>query len=121
MFFVEIIKTVLIGIIQGITEWLPISSTGHMILFNALWPLEVPSEFWEMFSVVIQLGSIMAVVVLYFRKLNPFAPSKSAQDGTPKALTQWRSQGSPKQRAPRLCAFTEGLAVRCIRAKPTVR
>lgn len=80
MFFVEIIKTVLIGIIQGITEWLPISSTGHMILFNALWPLDVPSEFWEMFSVVIQLGSIMAVVVLYFRKLNPFAPSKSAQE-----------------------------------------
>ena len=80
MFLVEIIKTVLIGIIQGITEWLPISSTGHMILFNALWPLDVPSEFWEMFSVVIQLGSIMAVVVLYFRKLNPFAPSKSAQE-----------------------------------------
>ncbi len=80
MFFVEIIKTVLIGIIQGITEWLPISSTGHMILFNALWPLDVPAEFWEMFSVVIQLGSIMAVVVLYFRKLNPFAPSKSAQE-----------------------------------------
>ncbi len=80
MFIIELIKTVLIGIIQGITEWLPISSTGHMILFNAMWPLNVPSDFWEMFSVVIQLGSIMAVVVLYFSKLNPFAPSKSATE-----------------------------------------
>ena len=78
MFIIEMIKTVIIGIIQGITEWLPISSTGHMILFNAAWPLDVPANFWEMFSVVIQLGSIMAVVVLYFSKLNPFAPSKSA-------------------------------------------
>ncbi len=80
MFIIELIKTVLIGIIQGITEWLPISSTGHMILFNAAWPLDVPANFWEMFSVVIQLGSIMAVVVLYFSKLNPFAPSKSAAE-----------------------------------------
>lgn len=80
MFVIELIKTVLIGIIQGITEWLPISSTGHMILFNAAWPLDVPADFWEMFSVVIQLGSIMAVVVLYFSKLNPFAPSKTAQE-----------------------------------------
>lgn len=79
MFIIEMIKTVIIGIIQGITEWLPISSTGHMILFNAAWPLDVPANFWEMFSVVIQLGSIMAVVVLYFSKLNPFAPSKSAE------------------------------------------
>jgi undecaprenyl-diphosphatase len=77
MFIIEIIKTVLIGIIQGITEWLPISSTGHMILFNAAWPLDVSPEFWEMFSVVIQLGSILAVVVLYFSKLNPFSGKKS--------------------------------------------
>ena len=77
MFIIEMIKTVLIGIIQGITEWLPISSTGHMILFNAARPLNVPSDFWEMFSVVIQLGSIMAVVVLYFSKLNPFSKKKT--------------------------------------------
>ena len=80
MFIIEIIKTVLIGIIQGITEWLPISSTGHMILFNAAWALDVTPEFWEMFSVVIQLGSIMAVVVLYFSKLNPFSSKKSAAE-----------------------------------------
>ena len=80
MFVVELIKTVLIGIIQGITEWLPISSTGHMILFNAAWPMDVPAEFWEMFSVVIQLGSILAVAVLYFKKLNPFALSKSSAE-----------------------------------------
>ena len=80
MFIIEIIKTVLIGIIQGITEWLPISSTGHMILFNAAWPLDVSPEFWEMFSVVIQLGSILAVVVLYFSKLNPFSPKKSSAE-----------------------------------------
>ena len=78
MFIFELIKTLIIGVIQGITEWLPISSTGHMILFNAAWPLDVPTDFWEMFSVVIQLGSIMAVAVLYFSKLNPFSPSKTA-------------------------------------------
>lgn len=77
MFIFELIKTFIIGVIQGITEWLPVSSTGHMILFNAAWPLDVPTDFWEMFSVVIQLGSILAVVVLYFSKLNPFSPSKT--------------------------------------------
>lgn len=77
MLIFEIIKSVLLGIVQGITEWLPISSTGHLILFNEIWPLEVSGEFWDMFSTVIQLGSIMAVVVLFFGKLNPFAPSKS--------------------------------------------
>lgn len=75
---IELIKTFIIGVIQGITEWLPVSSTGHMILFNSFWSLNVSPDFWDMFSVVIQLGSIMAVVVLYFGKLNPFAPSKSA-------------------------------------------
>lgn len=75
---IELIKTFIIGVIQGITEWLPVSSTGHMILFNSFWSLNVSPAFWDMFSVVIQLGSIMAVVVLYFSKLNPFAPSKSA-------------------------------------------
>ena len=75
--FIELLKVVVIGIIQGITEWLPISSTGHMILAEELLKLNVSDEFMEMFRVVIQFGSILAVVVLYFRKLNPFALSKS--------------------------------------------
>lgn len=75
--FIELLKVVVIGIIQGITEWLPISSTGHMILAEELLQLNVSDEFMEMFRVVIQFGSILAVVVLYFRKLNPFALSKS--------------------------------------------
>ena len=75
--FLELLKVVVIGIIQGITEWLPISSTGHMILADELLRLNVSDEFMEMFRVVIQFGSILAVVVLYFRKLNPFTLSKS--------------------------------------------
>mgnify|MGYP005802069007 FL=1 len=75
--FIELLKVIAIGIIQGITEWLPISSTGHMILAEELLKLNVSDEFMEMFRVVIQFGSILAVVVLYFRKLNPFALSKS--------------------------------------------
>lgn len=77
MAFLEIIKTIVLGIIQGITEWLPISSTGHMILANTFLKLNQPEDFMEMFFVVIQLGSILAVVLLYFNKLNPFARSKS--------------------------------------------
>ena len=73
--FIELLKVIAIGIIQGITEWLPISSTGHMILAEELLKLNVSDEFMEMFRVVIQFGSILAVVVLYFRKLNPFALS----------------------------------------------
>ena len=73
MGFVEIIKVIIIGIIEGITEWLPISSTGHMILFNEFFPLtQVDEDFMNMFNVVIQLGAIMAVVVLYFKRLWPF-------------------------------------------------
>lgn len=75
--FFELLKVIAIGIIQGITEWLPISSTGHMILAEELLKLNVSDEFMEMFRVVIQFGSILAVVVLYFKKLNPFAPSKT--------------------------------------------
>ena len=74
---IELIKVIIIGIMQGITEWLPISSTGHMILADELLRLNVSDAFMEMFRVVIQFGSILAVVVLYFHKLNPFAPSKS--------------------------------------------
>lgn len=74
---IELLKTLLIGIVQGITEWLPVSSTGHMILLDELIKLNVSDAFMELFRVVIQLGSILAVLVLYFHKLNPFAPSKT--------------------------------------------
>lgn len=71
-FFSELFKVIIIGIIEGITEWLPISSTGHMILAEEFLHLDVSAEFLTMFNVVIQLGAIMAVVVLYFKKLWPF-------------------------------------------------
>mgnify|MGYP002737189209 CR=1 FL=1 len=70
--FIEILKAAFYGIVQGITEWLPISSTGHMILFEQLIPLDVSKSFWDMFLVVIQFGSILAVVLLYWNKLWPF-------------------------------------------------
>ena len=82
MFLLEIIKTIILGVVQGITEWLPISSTGHMILVDAFMPLKVYAdevvnkEFVDMFMVVIQFGSILAVLLLYFHKLNPFSPKK---------------------------------------------
>lgn len=69
---IEILKAILFGIVEGITEWLPISSTGHMILLNEFVKLDVSPEFWEMFLVVIQLGAILAVVVLFWGKLFPF-------------------------------------------------
>lgn len=75
---IDIIKTIFLGILQGITEWLPISSTGHLILFSSIWPLE-PAKFFEVFKVVIQFGSILAVLVLYEQKLNPFDSRKSAK------------------------------------------
>ena len=73
----EFIKAIIIGIVQGITEWLPISSTGHMILFEKLLQMNVSDSFSEMFRVVIQFGSILAVVVLYFTQLNPFSKTKT--------------------------------------------
>ena len=76
--YIEIIKAIILGIVEGITEWLPISSTGHMILVEEFIKFNASDEFMEMFRVVIQLGAIMAVVLLYFHKLNPFAPSKTA-------------------------------------------
>lgn len=76
IFLINIIKTILLGIIQGITEWLPISSTGHLILFASIWPIE-PAQFFEVFKVVIQFGSILAVLVLYYQKLNPFDKKKT--------------------------------------------
>ena len=74
---IELLKAVLFGIVEGITEWLPVSSTGHLILLNEFVTLNVSEEFNSMFDVVIQLGAILAVIVLFFRKLNPFALSKS--------------------------------------------
>jgi len=73
----EMLKVILLGIVEGITEWLPISSTGHLILVDEFVKLGASEAFKEMFNVVIQLGAIMAVVVLYFHKLNPFSPRKS--------------------------------------------
>ena len=65
----ELIQAIFFGLVEGITEWLPISSTGHMILLNDIMPLNVSEDFYSMFEVVIQLGAILAVVVLYFHKL----------------------------------------------------
>ncbi len=77
--FLNILKAILLGIVEGITEWLPISSTGHMILVDEFIKLDVSAEFLNMFLVVIQLGAIMAVVLIYFNKLNPFSPKKSSR------------------------------------------
>lgn len=80
MVFIEILKAIILGIIQGITEWLPISSTGHLILFDSLWPMTAPPEFFEVFKVVIQFGSILAVLVLFYEKLNPYASGKNRKE-----------------------------------------
>lgn len=82
----EMIKVFLLGIIQGITEWLPISSTGHMLLFDELFPLKASPAFMSVFMVVIQLGSILAVVVLYFSKLWPFRKDRAEMK---KSFTLW--------------------------------
>lgn len=80
MSIVEILKTILFGIVEGITEWLPISSTGHMILLEEFVGLKVSAEFWNLFLVVIQLGAIMAVVVYFFHKLWPFGKEKTVDE-----------------------------------------
>ena len=79
-FFINIIKTIVLGIIEGITEWLPVSSTGHLILVEDLLKLKVTPEFWNMFMVVIQLGAILAVVVIFWNKLWPFHTKKLARN-----------------------------------------
>ena len=76
--FIELLKAVLFGIVEGITEWLPVSSTGHIILLDEFVKLNVSPAFMEMFEVVIQLGAILAVIVLFFQKLNPFSAKKDA-------------------------------------------
>ena len=83
---IEILKAILFGIVEGVTEWLPISSTGHLILLDQLVALNVSDEFKTMFDVVIQLGAILAVVVLFFHKLNPFAGDKTA----PEKKSTWK-------------------------------
>ncbi len=77
MSFIELLKVLVLGIVEGFTEWLPISSTGHMILVDEIIRLNVTEDFKNVFLVVIQLGAILAVVMLYFRKLNPFDPGKT--------------------------------------------
>lgn len=73
----EALKVIILGIVEGITEWLPISSTGHLILVEEFIKLDMSESFISMFNVVIQLGAIMAVVLIYFHKLNPFSPKKT--------------------------------------------
>ncbi len=77
--FIEILKALFIGVVEGITEWLPISSTGHMILVDEFVKLQVSPQFLELFLVVIQIGAILAVLILYFHKLNPFSPKKTRE------------------------------------------
>jgi len=72
----EFWKAVFFGIVEGVTEWLPVSSTGHIILLNDFMPLNISPAFYELFEIVIQLGAILAVIVLFFHKLNPFSPKK---------------------------------------------
>ena len=73
----EALKVIILGIVEGITEWLPISSTGHLILVEEFVKLNFSQSYLDMFNVVIQLGAIMAVVVIYFHRLNPFSPKKT--------------------------------------------
>jgi undecaprenyl-diphosphatase len=80
MLFIELIKAVILGIVEGVTEWLPISSTGHMILVEQFIQLNATPMFKEMFFVVIQLGAIMAVVILYFHRLNPLSSQKTTDE-----------------------------------------
>lgn len=80
MSIVEFLKVIILGIVEGITEWLPISSTGHLILADEFIQLDVTPEFMEMFRVVIQLGAILAVVCLYFSRLWPFRNQKEASN-----------------------------------------
>ena len=78
--FIELLKAFIIGLVEGITEWLPISSTGHMILVDEFLKLDVSASFLAMFLVVIQIGAIMAVIILYFNKLNPFSRKKTPDE-----------------------------------------
>ena len=85
----EAFKAFIVGLVEGITEWLPISSTGHMILVDEFLKLDVSDAFLGLFLVVIQIGAIMAVIILYFHKLNPFSPKKTAAE----RKSTWRLWG----------------------------
>ena len=89
MNYLDLLKSAFLGLVEGITEWLPISSTGHMILVDEFIKMDVSEEFWNMFLVVIQLGAILSVCVLYFHELNPLSPSKGKEG---RAAT-WRLWG----------------------------
>ena len=87
--FIEILKAILFGIIEGVTEWLPISSTGHMILLNEFVKLDVSEAFYSMFQVVIQLGAILAVVVMFWNKLWPFGKKNNEKPLSDKGIGSW--------------------------------
>lgn len=87
--FIEALKALLIGVVEGITEWLPISSTGHMILVDEFVHFNVSEAFMNLFLVVIQIGAILAVLILYFHKLNPFSPRKNVEE----KRSTWRLWG----------------------------
>ena len=82
MILFEVLKAIFLGIVEGITEWLPVSSTGHMILFDEFIKLDVSEEFKEMFFVVIQLGAILAVPTLFWNRLWPFGKTRAAEQRT---------------------------------------
>ena len=88
MWLLDIIKVIILGIVEGITEWLPVSSTGHMILVDEFLQLNQFAEFKEMFLVVIQLGAILAVVIMFFNKLNPFSKKKT-KDQQKDTINMW--------------------------------
>ena len=88
MDIIELLKSAFMGLVEGITEWLPVSSTGHMILVDEFVKMNVSETFWNMFLVVIQLGAILAVCVLFFHELNPFSPSKG-KDGRRDTWVLW--------------------------------
>ena len=87
---IEILKAILFGIVEGITEWLPISSTGHMILLNEIVSLNVSDEFYSMFEVVIQLGAILAVVILFWNQIWPFGKKNNKEPLAKDALKMSR-------------------------------
>jgi undecaprenyl-diphosphatase len=94
----NILKTIILGIVEGITEWLPVSSTGHLILMNSIMKLDMSHAFVEMFDVVVQLGAILAVVVIYFRKLWPFHTAKNAPSRTQFANVMTEGAGARFQK-----------------------
>ena len=89
MLFIEILKAIFIGIVQGITEWLPVSSTGHMIIANEFVNLQISAGAWELFEVITQLGSILAVIILFFYKLNPFKKVEGRVQIEKKTVSLW--------------------------------